>query len=75
MVNFSNKVVNYYNKGYKVIAYGAPTKAVLLLKSAKIPKKIISCIIEDNLYKVDKHIPFYGTKIISLNNVKFNEKL
>ena len=74
LVNFSNKVVNYYNKGYKVIAYGAPTKAVLLLKSAKIPKKIISCIIEDNLYKVDKYIPFYGTKIISLNNVKFNEK-
>ena len=46
----------------------------MLLKSAKIPKKIISCIIEDNLYKVGKYIPFYGTKIISLNNFKLNEK-
>ena len=38
MANFSKKIINYYNKGYKVIAYGAPTKESCYSKQLKFKK-------------------------------------
>jgi len=61
-VNFSmqslNKVViEYYNKGFTVVGYGAPTKATLLLKLSRLTEGIISYVYEDNEYKVGRYLP------------------
>ena len=53
-----NKIVTeYYNKGFTIIGYGAPTKATLLLKLAGLTEGIISYIYEDNEHKVDRYLP------------------
>ena len=61
-VNFSmqslNKTVTaYYNKGFTIAGYGAPTKATLLLKLSGLTEGVISYIYEDNEHKVGRYLP------------------
>ena len=43
--------------GSSVVAYGAPTKATLLLRYAGITSKDLRYIVEDNDLKVGRHLP------------------
>jgi len=53
-----NKIVTaYYNKGFTIVGYGAPTKATLLLKLSGLNEGIISYIYEDNEHKVGRYLP------------------
>lgn len=50
-------------KGLKIVGYGAPTKATLLMKIAKIDSREIAYVVEDNLYKTGRFFPRTGVPI------------
>tara|TARA_B100001057_G_scaffold354877_1_gene356876 strand:+ start:10687 stop:11946 length:1260 start_codon:yes stop_codon:yes gene_type:complete len=54
-------------------AYGAPTKATLLLKIADLSKNDIEFIVDDNKLKIGRYMPQTGIKIVSSNRIKFNK--
>jgi SAM-dependent methyltransferase len=43
--------------GARIVAYGAPTKATLLIKLAKLGAREIAFVVEDNPYKVGRFLP------------------
>ena len=49
--------------GARIVAYGAPTKATLLLKHAKLNASEISFVVEDNPHKVGRFLPISGIPI------------
>lgn len=53
-------------------AYGAPTKAVLLLKISKINSDHLDFIADDNVLKINKYIPRLNIPIVSTNHIDFN---
>ncbi len=58
------KNIHYYRKkGFKVIGYGAPTKATLLIKLSELSQNDIEFVIEDNPLKVDRFLPGTGIPI------------
>jgi len=57
------------SEGKLTIAYGAPTKIVLLLKMAQLNSNDIKFIIEDNDEKVGKFLPNTGIQIKSINDL------
>ena len=50
-------------KGAKIVAYGAPTKATLLMRMANINPSDIIFIVEDNPHKSDRFMPGTGIPI------------
>ena len=67
-IKFFEKVIkNYAKKNKKILGYGAPTKATLLIKISNLKKNIISGIIEDNKLKVGRYMPQTDIPIISFN--------
>ena len=59
-------------EGKPIIAYGAPTKIVLLLKVAKLNFNDIEFVVEDNEEKVEKYLPITGIKIKSVKELNKN---
>ena len=53
----------------KIIGYGAPTKAALLLKLAKLEYESINYTIEDNSLKINKYIPKTDVQIKPFKNI------
>ena len=53
----------------KFIAYGAPTKASLLLKLLKLSKNEIQFVVEDNKLKINRFLPNIGIPIKSTTNI------
>jgi hypothetical protein len=49
--------------GARIVAYGAPTKATLLIKHAKLNASEISFVVEDNPHKVGRFLPISGIPI------------
>jgi hypothetical protein len=45
------------DKGATIIAYGAPTKATLLMKMAGLGADEIAFVVEDNRHKVGRFLP------------------
>lgn len=69
-----NKFVNSkIKKNYVVFGYGAPTKAVLLLKLSRLSKSGIQFTVEDNKLKQNKVIPRSNIKIVDLNFILKNK--
>ncbi len=64
---FEKLVKNYSSEHKKILGYGAPTKATLILKISDLRKGIISEIIEDNKLKVGRYLPKTNIKIIKYN--------
>ena len=60
-------------KNKKIIGYGAPTKAALLIKLSKIEKKIIDYTIEDNELKINKFIPKTDIIIKPFRHIHINK--
>lgn len=57
MQAFHEMLKGYADKGLKIIAYGAPTKATLLTKMAGLGADEIAFIVEDNPHKVGRFLP------------------
>ncbi|WP_435097651.1 class I SAM-dependent methyltransferase [Candidatus Pelagibacter bacterium nBUS_27] len=57
----------------KIIGYGAPTKAALLLKLAKLEHGSINYTIEDNSLKINKYIPETDVQIKPFKNIYSNK--
>jgi 2-polyprenyl-3-methyl-5-hydroxy-6-metoxy-1,4-benzoquinol methylase len=57
MENLKDSVAGYQNKGFKIIGYGAPTKATLLLNLSGLSTNVISFICEDNEFKIGRYLP------------------
>jgi SAM-dependent methyltransferase len=65
----SETVRKYKDAGKRIVGYGAPTKATLLLKSSAIRDFDIECIIEDNILKVGRYLPGSGLKITDFDEI------
>ncbi len=63
MNKLNKTVVDLNKKNLSIIGYGAPTKATLILKLAKLRNNLIKFIIEDNELKVDRYMPKTTIKI------------
>jgi len=61
-------------KGFTVAAYGAPTKATLLLKLSKLDgNKYINYVVEDNHLKIGRYLPGTSIKIVNFSKLKKNK--
>ena len=65
MNNFSNIVKRFKKENKIIVGFGAPTKAVLLLNTAKLNNKYLDYIIDDNKLKQNKYLPILGIPIYS----------
>ena len=63
MGEFHNLLCQEANRGIQIVAYGAPTKATLLLKMAKLGAREIAYVVEDNSHKVGRFLPVSGIPI------------
>ena len=70
--SFINKLIYYKKRGFKIDAYGSPTKAVTLLSFLKIPKNIIRFIYEDNKLKCNLYNPYNNIPIIHSSKISQN---
>lgn len=52
-----DSVARYQNEGFKIIGYGAPTKATLLLTLSGLSNNAINFICEDNQFKIGRYLP------------------
>ena len=64
--------IEKFGKNLTIIGYGAPTKATLLLKMAKLNSNKISFIVEDNFLKINKFLPGNGIQIKDTKSIKLN---
>ncbi len=64
---FEKMIKSYSKEGKRIIGYGAPTKATLLIKISNLKKNIISGIIEDNVLKVGRFMPQTDIPIINFD--------
>lgn len=68
-----NKLLSLeHNNNRLCFAYGAPTKAVLLLKISKLNSDHLDFIADDNVLKTNKYIPRLNIPIVSTSNIDFN---
>ena len=65
MNNFSNIIKRFKKENKIIVGFGAPTKAVLLLNTAKLNNKYLDYIIDDNKLKQNKYLPILGIPIYS----------
>lgn len=63
MKQFGDAVRERAARGERVIGYGAPTKATLLMKLAGLGADEIACIVEDNALKQGRFMPGSGIPI------------
>jgi hypothetical protein len=49
--------------GARIVGYGAPTKATLLMKMADLDASEVMSVLEDNPYKVGRFLPGTGIAI------------
>jgi SAM-dependent methyltransferase len=57
MVEFHKLLNEESSRGARIVAYGAPTKATLLTKLAKLGANEIAFVVEDNPHKVGRFLP------------------
>lgn len=63
MGEFHNFLCEDANFNKQIVAYGAPTKATLLLKMAKLGASEIAFVVEDNPHKAGRFLPGSGIPI------------
>ena len=69
MISLNEMINTSIINGKKIIAYGAPTKIVLLMKMADLNFKHIEFVVEDNKEKVGKYLPLSGIQIRSFLDI------
>ena len=73
MLRLNKFVTSKINENFTVYGYGAPTKAVLLLKLSKLSKSGIQYTIEDNKLKINKFIPRSSIEIVNFKKITINK--
>jgi len=68
-----NKLLNYKQKGLKIIGYGSPARVSTITNLAKIDNKLIEYIIDDNPLKQNRftpgmHIPIKNRSFLKKNS-------
>ncbi len=66
-------VVKTKKEGIKVLGYGAPTKATLLIEASNLSMNDIEYIVDDNEIKVGRYLPKHGIEIKNVNELKKNK--
>lgn len=66
-------LLDAHKKNFKLIGYGAPTKATLYSKLLNIDSNLIPFTFEDNKLKINKYIPNTDIKIISFSKKRLND--
>ena len=61
---------NKIKDGYRVCGYGAPTKASLVVKLAKLRNNKVLYTVEDNPLKINKYLPKTEIKIVPFLEMK-----
>jgi hypothetical protein len=64
MARFGDAVRERASKGQRVVGYGAPTKATLLMKLAGLDADHVAFIVEDNALKQGRFMPGTGVPIV-----------
>lgn len=67
---FSRYIKDKIKNKNVICGYGAPTKAVLLLKLSMLSRSHIKFTVEDNILKLNKYIPRSNIKILDFNALK-----
>lgn len=57
MADLKEIVVGYQKEAFKIVGYGAPTKATLLLTLSGLSNNVIEFICEDNQFKIGRYLP------------------
>ena len=73
MLRLNKFVTSKINENFTVYGYGAPNKAVLLLKLSKLSKSGIKYTIEDNKLKINKFIPRSSIEIVNFKKITINK--
>ena len=63
---FKNTIVNYKNKGYKIVGYGAAAKGMTFLNFADV---VLDYVIDDNELKQNLYTPNTNIKIVSIDYI------
>lgn len=63
MGEFHRILREHADKGATIIAYGAPTKATLLMKMAGLGGDEVAFVVEDNIHKAGRFLPGTGVAI------------
>jgi len=63
MATFRDAIRERTERGETVVAYGAPTKAVLLLQAAELDSGDVAFVLEDNAHKTGRFLPGSGIAI------------
>lgn len=63
MGEFNALLRAHADRGATIIAYGAPTKATLLMKMAGLDGKEVAFVVEDNVHKAGRFLPGTGVAI------------
>lgn len=71
--SFEMYIKNSSKKGLKIVGYGAPTKATLLMKLAKLTNNDIDYIVEDNELKVGRFLPESSIPILDTSRIEKDE--
>lgn len=66
-------LLKFYEHGSRIVAYGAPTKATLLLREMQLKPDVIVKIYEDNDLKVGRFMPGSGIPICSAENMRLTD--
>ena len=70
MTTFGQSVKAHVAAGKKVVAYGAPTKATLLMEMSKLVPSDILFVVEDNPLKVGQFLPKTGIPILNVDELQ-----
>lgn len=70
MAEFHRILRAHADKGATIIAYGAPTKAVLLMKMAGLSGGEVAFVVEDNIHKAGRFLPGTGVPIKSSSSLE-----
>jgi C-methyltransferase C-terminal domain len=70
MAEFHRILRAHADKGATIIAYGAPTKAVLLMKMAGLSGGEVAFVVEDNVHKAGRFLPGTGVAIKSSSSLE-----
>ena len=69
MKSFEDKVNKYFKNGFKIVGYGVPTKATLLLELSNLSILQVPFIVEDNIHKVGRYLPKFAIPIYGLQKL------
>ena len=69
MSKLNQSLIEYKNDGYKIVGYGAPTKATLLLDFLNLKMLDLYFVVDDNKLKINKFLPKPAISVKPVKNL------